>query len=56
MEYEIILESCEEGFAARVPELPGCHSQGSTEQEAIENIAAAIQEYLQVAVEIGRAP
>ncbi|MBV8607804.1 MAG: type II toxin-antitoxin system HicB family antitoxin [Singulisphaera sp.] len=29
-----------------VPNLPGCHSQGTTEQEALENIADAIREYL----------
>jgi len=31
-----------------VPGLPGCWSQGNTEQEALENIADAIQEYLAV--------
>jgi predicted RNase H-like HicB family nuclease len=28
------------------PGLPGCWSQGSTEQEALENIKDAIREYL----------
>ena len=46
MRYKIVLEESEEGFAVSVPALPGCHSQGSTEQEALENIADAIQEYL----------
>jgi predicted RNase H-like HicB family nuclease len=46
MRYTIVLEESEEGFAVSVPALPGCHSQGSTEQEALENIADAIQEYL----------
>ncbi len=31
-----------------MPGLPGCWSQGNTEQEALENIADAIQEYLAV--------
>jgi len=30
------------------PSLPGCHSQGETEDEAIENIKIAIREYLEV--------
>ena len=46
MGYKIVVEESEEGFAVSVPALPGCHSQGSTEQEALENIADAIQEYL----------
>ncbi len=46
MKYKIVLEESEEGFAVSVPSLPGCHSQGSTEAEALENIADAIREYL----------
>ena len=46
MRYKIVLEELEEGFAVSVPALPGCHSQGATEKEALENIADAIQEYL----------
>jgi predicted RNase H-like HicB family nuclease len=34
-----------------VPGLPGCWSQGETETEALENIRAAIQEYLAVVAE-----
>ncbi|MGA7877601.1 MAG: type II toxin-antitoxin system HicB family antitoxin [Desulfoferrobacter sp.] len=30
------------GFNISCPALPGCHSQGDTEQEAIENIKDAI--------------
>ena len=46
MRYQVVLEQSEEGFAASVPSLPGCHSQGETEQEAIANITDAIREYL----------
>src|SRR5207244_7701717 len=46
MRYKIVLEESDEGFAVSVPALPGCHSQGETEQEALENIADAIREYL----------
>ncbi len=46
MNYQVVLEESEEGFAVSVPSLPGCHSQGSTEPEALENIADAIREYL----------
>ncbi len=46
MRYQVVLEASDEGYAVSVPALPGCHSQGETEQEAIENIADAIREYL----------
>ena len=44
--YPIIIKSSEEGFAVGCPALPGCWSQGSTEEEAIANIKVAIREYL----------
>jgi len=46
MKYKIVLQRSEEGFSVSCPGLPGCWSQGKTEQEAIENIHAAIREYL----------
>lgn len=48
MRYKIALQQSEEGFSVSVPGLPGCWSQGATEQEAIENIKDAIREYLAV--------
>jgi predicted RNase H-like HicB family nuclease len=54
MQYHVILEESEEGFAASVPGFPGCHSQGATEQEALENIGDAIREYQAVAAELAR--
>jgi predicted RNase H-like HicB family nuclease len=46
MKYKIALRESEEGFSASVPGLPGCWSQGSSEQEALQNIQDAIKEYL----------
>lgn len=37
-----------EGFVADVPSLPGCMSQGKSENEALENIKDAIEGYLKV--------
>jgi predicted RNase H-like HicB family nuclease len=48
MQYKVALHRSEEGFAASVPGLPGCWSQGATEAEALENIRIAIEEYLSV--------
>ena len=46
MNYKVILKESEEGFSVSCPGLPGCWSQGSTEDEALENIQDAIAEYL----------
>ncbi len=46
MKYKISLRHDEEGYSVSVPGLPGCWSQGATEDEAIANIADAIREYL----------
>ena len=46
MKYKVAILKSEEGFSVSVPGLPGCWSQGATEQEAIENIQDAIKEYL----------
>jgi predicted RNase H-like HicB family nuclease len=46
MKYRIALQKSEEGYSVSVPGLPGCWSQGATEEEAVENIRDAIREYL----------
>ncbi|MBI2115861.1 MAG: type II toxin-antitoxin system HicB family antitoxin [candidate division NC10 bacterium] len=51
MTYKVVLRQSEEGFSVSVPGLPGCWSQGATEQEALENVRDAIQEYLSVVAE-----
>lgn len=48
MQYKVALHRSEEGFAASVPGLPGCWSQGATEAEALENIRVATAEYVSV--------
>lgn len=48
MRYRILLLKSDEGVSVSVPGLPGCHSQGASEAEAIENIKIAIVEYLAV--------
>jgi predicted RNase H-like HicB family nuclease len=46
MRYKVVLQRTEEGFSVSCPGLPGCWSQGDSEQEALENIQDAIREYL----------
>lgn len=52
MRYEVKLEKSEEGYAIWCPALPGCWSQGNTEEEALENIKDAIQAYLETVEEL----
>ncbi len=52
MIYKVALYRSEEGYSVSVPGLPGCCSQGNTEAEALESIADAIREYLEVAAEL----
>ncbi|MGB8885873.1 MAG: type II toxin-antitoxin system HicB family antitoxin [Candidatus Korobacteraceae bacterium] len=54
MTYRVVLVRSEEGFAVSCPGLPGCWSQGATEQEALENIREAIREYLDAVTELTR--
>lgn len=54
MKYTVLVEESDEGFAVSVPGLPGCHSQGDTEAEALANIADAIREYLGVVHELAQ--
>jgi predicted RNase H-like HicB family nuclease len=52
MRYKIVLQKSEEGYSVSCPGLPGCWSQGVTEEEALENIQDAIREYLAAVEEI----
>ena len=50
MQYRIRLIQSEEGWAVSCPALTGCHSQGATREEAVENIKLAIHEFFRVVV------
>jgi predicted RNase H-like HicB family nuclease len=47
MKYKVVLQRSEEGYSVSCPGLPGCWSQGQTEEEALRNIQDAIREYLE---------
>lgn len=49
--HQVALQESDEGFSVWVPGLPGCVSQGETEEEALANIAEAVREYLDVAAD-----
>ena len=47
MKFRVVLQRDEDGVVvAEVPALPGCISQGTTRDEALENIREAIGSYL----------
>jgi len=44
MIYRVVIEKGEDfGYVIHCPAIPGCHSQGDTIEEAIENIKDAIR-------------
>lgn len=54
MKFLITIFQDEDGmFIAECPAIPGCVSQGKTEQEAEENLQEAIRECLEVRAERG---
>ncbi len=49
MRFHVVVEQDEAGYyVAEVPALPGCLSQGKTQQEALANIKEAIEGWLEV--------
>ena len=51
MRYKIQLWETDEGWSVSCPDLRGCHSQGSTREDAIANITEAIRLWLEVEAE-----
>ncbi len=54
-DYSILIEPAEGGgFIALVPDLPGCMSDGETEEEALHSVKDAIAEWIDEAKRLGR--
>lgn len=52
--YRVIIEKDEDGIlVARVPDLPGCATEGKTRAELMKNLKEAIQAYLEALKEQG---
>ena len=43
----VVIEHDDHGYYAWCPELPGCHTQGDTLEEAMNNAREAIEVYLE---------
>ena len=52
MKYRVNMKETGEGYSVWVPGMPGCWSQGKTEEEALENIKDAIQSYIDTVEEL----
>lgn len=54
--YEMIIywSEADQAFIVEVPELPGCIADGETYQQAVQNAEVIIQEWIEVAQELGR--
>lgn len=55
-EYTVLLEYDDEigEYAALVPSLPGCTSQGKTREEALANVREAIRGHIETLRQLGR--
>ena len=51
MKYSVVVHKSEHGYDVSCPVLPGCHSQGDTLGEALDNIKDAIITYLEMIAE-----
>lgn len=49
--YRVRLFQSDEGWTVSCPDLPGCHSQGATREEALANIKEPIRLWLGVGAE-----
>ena len=49
VDFHVVLQQDEDGvYIAHVPLLPGCHTQGATQREALQHVQEAIEGYLEL--------
>ncbi len=54
LKYRVIIEKDEDGIlVAKVPDLPGCATEGKTRAEVMKNVKEAIHAYLEALKEHG---
>lgn len=59
LDYAVVVQPLSDqdggGYAATVPDLPGCMSDGETPEEALVNVADAIRTWIEAAQDVGHA-
>ncbi len=56
LNFTVLIKQDEDGmYIAKVPDIPGCYTQGKTVEQAVERVREAIQVYLEAEKE-GRYP
>ncbi len=48
VKYPVVVNKSQYGYDVHCPVLPGCHSQGDTLEDALENIKDAISTYMEM--------
>ena len=52
LDFTVLIEQDEDGiYVAKVPDIPGCHTQGKTVEQAMERIKEAMQVCLETDTE-----
>lgn len=51
MNYPVVVHKSKYGYDIHCPILSGCHNQGDTLEEALENIKGAVRTYLEMIAE-----
>jgi len=52
LKFKVIIEQDEDNnFVASIPAVPGCHSEGKSYEEALDNVKEALELSLEVAAE-----
>ncbi len=51
--FSVVIEKDQDGYFAFCPELQGCYTQGTSHEEALENIKDAIRLHVEDRIEAG---
>lgn len=53
MNYTVLIDGRKGAYGVVVPDLPGCTAMGATIEEALDNAAAAMRDWMEVTIDAG---